>query len=306
MARNIASVLCGYGVTMIVQIILPFVLAAIMFSLGLGLRFADFWRIATQPKAFAVGAFNQMVIVPLVAFCIAMVFALPAELALGVMILAACPGGILSNSACRYAEGNVPLSISLTAVISLVATVTLPILVGLSAPLFLDEKAPTINVTALGAQVFGLTAMPVTLGMLLARNAPQLVAVVSPWISRLAFALFLLLILAALISNWDAFSSNFWTLGPALIAMNATLLLIGVVSGTLAGLRPRDITTVAIESGTQNGSLGIAVGTLVLSTNSALPDTTIPAVVYSITAWFLTMPFVLWRRGVGARAATAT
>jgi len=107
MARNIASVLCGYGVTMIVQIILPVVLAAIMFSLGLGLRFADFWRIATQPRAFAVGAFNQMVIVPLVAFCIAMVFALPAELALGVMILASCPGGILSNSACRYAEGGI-------------------------------------------------------------------------------------------------------------------------------------------------------------------------------------------------------
>jgi BASS family bile acid:Na+ symporter len=291
---------------MIVQVILPIVLAVIMFSLGLGLRPADFWRIATQPKAFAVGAFNQLILVPIVALCIAMVFSLPAELALGVMILAACPGGVLSNSASRYAEGNVPLSISLTAVISLVATVTLPIVVALSAAHFLGESAPAVNVTALGAQVFVLTAMPVALGMVLTRIAPQFVAATSPWISRLAFVLFLLMILAALISSWDAFSSHFWTLGPALIVMNAVLLLFGLASGAAAGLGPRDITTIAIESGTQNGSLGIAVGLLVLGVSTGLPDTTLPAVVYSITAWFLTLPFVLWRRGVGAQAAMST
>lgn len=291
---------------MIVQIALPVVLAVIMFSLGLGLRPADFWRIATQPKAFAVGALNQLILVPIVAFCIATVFALPAELALGVMILAACPGGVLSNSASRYAEGNVPLSISLTAVISLVATITLPILVAFSAAYFLGADAPAINVTALGAQVFVLTAMPVALGMLLTRIAPRFVAAASPLISKLAFALFLLMILAALISSWDAFASNFWTLGPALIAMNAALLLFGLVTGTLAGLGARDITTIAIESGTQNGSLGIAVGLLVLGASTGLPDTTLPAVIYSITAWFLTMPFVLWRRGVGARTVPST
>lgn len=286
---------------MIIQYILPVVLAVIMFSLGLGLRAADFWRIATQPKAFAVGAFNQMIVVPVVAFAIATLFALPPEMALGVMILAACPGGVLSNSASRYAEGNVPLSISLTAIISLVATISLPILVGLSAPHFLGAAAPAINVTALGLQVFVLTAVPVGLGMLLTRLAPGFVASASPWISRLAFALFLLMIAAALVSNWEAFSSNFWILGPALIVMNALLLLFGLVSGAMVGLNARDITTIAIESGTQNGSLGITVGLLVLGAGSGLPDTTLPAVIYSITAWFLTMPFVLWRRGTGSR-----
>jgi bile acid:Na+ symporter, BASS family len=289
---------------MLIEIILPVILAVIMFSLGLGLRPSDFWRIALQPRAFSIGAFNQLIVVPIVAFAVATLFALPAEMALGVMILAACPGGILSNSASRYAEGNVPLSISLTAVISLVATITLPILVALSASHFLGSEAPAIDVTALGVQVFVLTAVPVGLGMALTQFTPRFVAAASSWISGLAFWLFVMMILAALVSNWDAFSSNFWVLGPALIAMNAALLLIGLASGRLAGLNARDVTTIAIESGTQNGSLGITVGLLVLGAGTGLPDTTLPAVIYSITAWILTMPFVLWRRRYVAPPAT--
>ena len=289
---------------MLIEVILPVILAVIMFSLGLGLRPSDFWRIALQPMAFSIGAFNQLIVVPIVAFAVATLFALPAEMALGVMILAACPGGILSNSASRYAEGNVPLSISLTAVISLVATITLPILVALSASHFLGSEAPAIDVTALGGQVFVLTAVPVGLGMALTQFTPRFVAAASSWISGLAFWLFVMMILAALVSNWDAFSSNFWVLGPALIAMNAALLLIGLASGRLAGLNARDVTTIAIESGTQNGSLGITVGLLVLGAGTGLPDTTLPAVIYSITAWILTMPFVLWRRRYVAPPAT--
>lgn len=289
---------------MLIEVILPVILAVIMFSLGLGLRPSDFWRIALQPMAFSIGAFNQLIVVPIVAFAVATLFALPAEMALGVMILAACPGGILSNSASRYAEGNVPLSISLTAVISLVATITLPILVALSASHFLGSEAPAIDVTALGVQVFVLTAVPVGLGMALTQFTPRFVAAASSWISGLAFWLFVMMILAALVSNWDAFSSNFWVLGPALIAMNAALLLIGLASGRLAGLNARDVTTIAIESGTQNGSLGITVGLLVLGAGTGLPDTTLPAVIYSITAWILTMPFVLWRRRYVAPPAT--
>ncbi|AEQ50393.1 bile acid:Na+ symporter, BASS family [Pelagibacterium halotolerans] len=290
---------------MLLEFALPLILAVIMFSLGLGLRPAHFWRIAAEPRAFAIGAFNQLIVVPAAAFAIATLFALPAELALGVMILAGCPGGVLSNSASRYAGGNVPLSISLTAVISLVAAISLPILVALSARHFLGTDAPAINVTALSVQIFLLTAVPVGLGMALTRLTPQFVARAAPRISQIAFWLFLLMILGALIENWSAFASNFWTLGPALIVLNAALLGFGLVSGRLAGLNPKDITTIAIESGTQNGSLGITVGLLVLGASAGLPDTALPAVVYSITAWFLTMPFVLWRRGPAGQTAAA-
>ncbi|BCH24965.1 hypothetical protein MesoLjLb_47500 [Mesorhizobium sp. L-8-3] len=205
------------------------------------------------------------------------------------------------NAAAKFAEGNVPLSISLTAVISLVSIVTLPLVVALSAAHFLGAEAPPINVTALGVQVFLLTALPVGLGMVLTHSSPRFVETASPWISRLAFWLFLILILAAIVANWDVFALNIWSLGPALVALNAILLAIGLVTADVAGLSARDATTIAIESGTQNGSLGIAVGLLVAGTSAGLPDTTVPAVIYSITAWLLTMPFVIWRRGLALR-----
>ena len=113
---------------MLVDLILPAVLTVIMFSLGLGLTGADFARVAKSPRAFGLGAANQMLLVPLTGFLLALAFRLPPELAAGTMILALCPGGVMSNVATRMAAGSVPLSVSLTAVISLVSIVTLPVL----------------------------------------------------------------------------------------------------------------------------------------------------------------------------------
>ncbi|MCQ0988716.1 bile acid:sodium symporter family protein [Jiella marina] len=282
---------------MLIEIVLPVILAVIMFSLGLGLRPADFWLVFVQPRGFAIGAFNQMIVVPVTAFVLAKLFGLNGEMALGLMILAACPGGVLSNAASQFAGGNVALSISLTAVISLVSVITLPLVVAASAAHFLGAEAASIHVATLGGKVFVLTAVPVGLGMALRRFSPRLVRKSSPWISRLAFLLFLLLIVAALVANWDAFASNLRTLGPALVSLNALLLAIGLASASLAGLKPMDATSIAIESGTQNGALAIAVGLMVVGADGGLPATTLPAVVYSITAWLLTLPFVLWRRG---------
>lgn len=255
-----------------------------------------------QPKAFATGAFNQMLVVPLAALALAKLFALPNEIALGVMILAACPGGVLSNSATKLAEGNVPLSISLTALISLASTVTLPLVVALSAAHFLGAAAPPIDVTALGLKVFLLTAAPVGLGMVATRYFPRLVALASPLIERVAFWLFLVTILAAVISNWNVFVLHMSSLGPVLIALNATLLAVGSISAAALGLSARDATAIAIETGTQNGALGIAVGLMVVGASTGLPETTLASVIYSITAWILTMPFVLWRRHLATRA----
>ncbi len=287
---------------MIIEVVLPIVLIVIMFSLGLGLRPADFWLVVAQPKAFATGAFNQMLVVPLAALALAKLFALPNEIALGVMILAACPGGVLSNSATKLAEGNVPLSISLTALISLASTVTLPLVVAFSAAHFLGAAAPPIDVTALGLKVFLLTAAPVGLGMVATRYFPRFVALASPLIERVAFWLFLVTILAAVISNWNVFVLHMSSLGPVLIALNATLLAVGSISAVALGLSARDATAIAIETGTQNGALGIAVGLMVVGASTGLPETTLASVIYSITAWILTMPFVLWRRHLATRA----
>jgi bile acid:Na+ symporter, BASS family len=285
---------------MLVQVVLPAILVIIMFSLGLGLTWADFARVATEPRAFAVGAFAQVVVVPLSALAVALAFGLPPALAVGVLILGFCPGGVLANVASKFANGNVPLSISLTAVTSLLAIIIMPVAVALSVRYFMGADAPPVNITMLGLQVLFLAAVPVVAGMIVTRLMPALVMRYSGWVTRIAFGLFAVLIVAALASNWTVFTANFWTLGPALIAMNALLLLIGLVAARAARLSVRDATTVALEAGIQNGTLGIAVGMLVAgpANTEIFPPYTLPTAIYSITVWLLTLPFAFWRRSL--------
>lgn len=285
---------------MLVDLFLPAVLTVIMFSLGLGLRGADFARVGREPKAFALGAVNQMVLVPAVGFAVATGFALSPELAVGTMILALCPGGVLSNVLARFAWGSVPLSVSLTAVISLVSIVTLPLLTAWSVLHFMGAEAPPVDVTTLGVQMFLLTAVPVGLGMALTRFAPDLTQRIAPWMGRVSLALFAILIVLALGANWAMFTANIGTLGPALLTMNAVLLALGLATSRAAGLSVRDTTTVAIESGIQNGTLGIAVGGIVAGVATGLPEMTLPTAIYSVTTWALSIPFVLWRRRLAA------
>ena len=282
---------------MIVKVLLPLILAFIMFSLGLGLRGADFARVLKFPKAFGMGLFNQVILLPLVAFGIAVAFKPAPELAVGIMILAFCPGGVTSNVLTRIAHGNTPLSISLTAVVSLLSIVTVPILVALSVNHFMGVDGPEVRVAKLGIQMFLITAVPVGLGMLLTKISPGFVDKISKTVSRIALVLFVLIIIAALAKNWEVFSSNLPNLGPALILLNVLLLGVGLTSAKVIRLDPRDQTTIAIESGIQNGTLAIAVGSLIAASDSVtLPPTTVPAAVYGISMYVVSVPFVLWRR----------
>lgn len=288
---------------MLVDIALPVILTIIMFSLGLGLTPDDFRRVLREPRGFVLGAFNQVIVVPIVAFTIAVLFGLPPELGAGMMILGLCPGGVLSNVATRFAHGNVPLSISLTALISLLSILTLPPLVAVSVNHFMGADAPQVNVTALGLQMFFLTAVPVGLGMALTRMLPHQVSMISRWMGRVALVLFIVVLAAALAANWGLFIANIRTLGPALLAMTATLFVVGVLTSRFARLNHRDTTTVSLESAVQNGTLGIAVGVLVAGAAGGLPPTTLPTAIYSITVWLLAIPFILWRRSAAAGPA---
>ncbi len=206
---------------MLVDLFLPAVLTLIMFSLGLGLSMADFSRVFQMPKAFGLGAFNQVIVLPIVGFGVAVGFGLPPALAVGTMVLALCPGGVLSNVLARYAHGSVPLSVSLTAVISLLSIITVPLLAALSVRYFMGDEAPPVDVTALGVAMFLLTVVPVALGMALTRIAPVLVERLAPIMGTVAMVLFAVLIVAALAANWGSFTANIGTLGPALLTMNA-------------------------------------------------------------------------------------
>jgi len=285
---------------MIVKVALPLILAFIMFSLGLGLRKQDFSRVLKFPKAFGTGVLNQLILLPLIAFGLAKAFDFPPEIAVGVMILSFCPGGVTSNVLTRIGKGNTPLSISLTAITSLVSIVTVPVLVALSVRHFMGVDGPEVDIASLGITMFLITAVPVALGMLVTATAPEMTKKISNAVSRTAVVLFVIIIVAALAKNWVVFSSNLPTLGPALVLLNIAMLALGLISSRLVKLNSMDATTISIESGVQNGTLGIAVGALIaLGATETLPPTTVPSAVYSIIMYFVSVPFVLWRRRLG-------
>lgn len=286
---------------MLVKVALPLILAFIMFSLGLGLRKQDFTRVLKFPKAFGTGILNQLILLPLIAFGLIKAFGFSPEIAVGVMILSLCPGGVTSNVLTKIGKGNTPLSISLTAITSLVSIITVPIMVALSVHHFMGVDGPEVNIASLGIKMFLITAVPVGLGMLLTSLAPDFVNKISKGVSRTAIVLFVFIIVAALAKNWVVFSSNLPTLGPALILLNIAMLALGLITSRLMKLDSMDATTVSIESGVQNGTLGIAVGALIaLNATETLPPTTVPSAVYSILMYFVSVPFVLWRRKRGS------
>lgn len=282
---------------MLVKVALPLILAFIMFSLGVGLRVNDFTRVIKFPKAFGTGLFNQLILLPLIAFGIVTAFKISPELAVSVMILSFCPGGVTSNVLTRLANGNTPLSISLTAVTSLLSIITVPLLVAVSVKHFMGEQEAQINVTSLGIKMFLLTAVPVGLGMLLKAKAPSLVERISRTVSRIAMVLFVLIIIAALAVNRVVVFGNLAALGPALILINIGMLGLGLASSRLLRLETKDATTVSLESGIQNGTLGIAVGAMIAANASdSLPPTTVASAVYGVTMYFVSLPFVFWRK----------
>ena len=280
---------------MLIEIFLPLSLAFIMFSLGLGLTPADFGRVARMPRAFAIGAVAQVVLLPLVAFGLLQVFPLEPALAVGVMILAYAPGGVTSNIITKLAGGAVALSVSLTAVVSLLSVVTVPLLVAFAVGHFMGDAAEEVDVAALGIQMFLLTAVPVGLGVLLRALASDFAVRFEPIAAKIATGLFVVIILGALAANWGVFVENLPVLGPLLIVLNALMLAIGYGLARAGGLDPAEQVAVAIEAGVQNGSLAIAVGALVAG-GEVLGPFSLAAGVYGITMYFVALPFVLWAR----------
>lgn len=280
----------------LITVFLPLALAIIMFSLGLGLTVSDFVRVVTQPRAYALGAFSQLVIIPLVAYALAVAFRLSPELAVGMMILSLSPGGVTSNLLTKLAKGDVALAVSLTGTTSLIAVITMPLLAAFFANHFMGASAPPINITSLGLTMFMITALPVLLGILLRRYATELALKIEKPLEKVAVALFVVVVLGALASNWRLFVDNLLLLGPAMVLLNIILLGFGLVAGKIFGLKGGEATAISIETGVHNATVGITVGTLIAEAASGLPPFSLPSGVYGITMYLVTIPFVFWRR----------
>jgi BASS family bile acid:Na+ symporter len=281
----------------LITVFLPLALAIIMFSLGLGLTVDDFRRVVTRPKAFAIGAFSQLILIPLVAYVLAIGFQLPPELAVGMMILALCPGGVTANLLTKIAGGEVALSISLTGVISLMAVFTVPLLTTFFAGHFMGMDAPVINVTSLGVSMFLITLVPVAIGIAIRRVAPDFAVKLDNIVSRAAVVLFVVVVVGALAANWRLFVENLGTLAPALVLLNIILLVAGIFLGRIFRLSRPEAKAISLETGVQNATLGITVGSLIVEQASALPPFSLPSAVYGITMYLVSIPFVFWLRG---------
>ncbi len=281
---------------LLINVGLPISLAIIMLSLGIGLEAADFRRVLARGYPFAIGAISQVVLIPMAAFATVTLFGLPAEIAVGVMLLSFCPGGVTSNILAKFAKGDVALSVSLTAVISLLSIVTVPILAAWSIDHFMGEAAPKVSISALATALFLITTLPVAIGVAIRHFARGFAIRVDGPLSTLASILFVLIVAAALAGNWQFFIQNLSSIGAALIALNVALLLIGLGLARIANLTWSEAKTISVETGIQNSAMGITLAALITGTTTGFSPLAVPAAVYGITMYVVVTPFILWFR----------
>lgn len=284
----------------VTDVVLPLALAFIMLALGLGLTFDDFVRVARHPRDFAVGAASQIVVLPAVAFLLASVWPMAPELALGLMIIAAAPGGVTSNLLTSFARGDVALSISLTAVISLLSVITIPLVVVFAYGHFIGEQAmQDITVADTAISVFLIVTVPVTIGLLVRRYAERFALRVEPAARAVSAALFVLVLAAAIYQERENLVTYYSQAGLATLALNVLMMAIAYLLARLFASGAKQRTAIAIECGLQNGTLAIAIAVLLFGGGLA----TVPAATYSLTMFVTALIFVaLLRRTRGAEA----
>lgn len=265
--------------SVLTELFLPFSLAVIMFGMGLSLRIEDFKRILIYPKAVGIGLLNQLVFLPIIAFGIANLFELPSELAVGLMILAVCPGGATSNLITHLAKGDAALSITLTAFSSVITVFTIPFLVNYSIGHFIPGgEAQQLEVVGTVVSVLVITIIPVALGMLVFAKVPKLASKLDLPFRRISAIFFVIIVVAAVLKEKENLVRYFVEAGPAALSLNLATLALSFGTAKLFKLPFRQGLTIAIESGIQNGTLGITIAATLLM-NSVM---TIPSAIYSL------------------------
>jgi len=279
------------------SLILPLALGVIMLGMGMSLTPADFSRVLRLPKAALVGLANQLLILPILGLAVVWVFALPAELAVGLMILAACPGGPTSNLVSHLARGDTALSITLTAISSFVTVMTIPLITNLSLGYFLGlDSPPPLPLWTAVSRILIITLVPVAIGMTVNRFFPRFTSRSLGAVNLAAALFFVLVIGGAIYGERDSIPRYFQLAGWAALTLNVTSMAIGMASARGFGLPRRQAWTIAIESGLQNGTLAITVAASPLFLGQ--PALAIPAAIYSLLM-FATAAFAIGqgRRG---------
>ena len=273
----------------VTDVILPLALAFIMFVLGLGLTGDDFLRVIKKPRDFFVGTFSQIILLPIIAFALVKIWPIAPELAIGVMIIAAAPGGVTSNLLTSFAKGDVALSISLTAIISLLCVITIPFIVLTSIGLLNDSSiTQDISLFSMSRDMFLIVTVPVILGMLLRRFASGVALKFEPIAKKISIALFILVLLGAIAAERENVISYFAQAGLITFVLNVVMMIVAYYVANLLASGIKQKKCITIECGLQNGTLAIFVATSIFGGGLYV----IPAATYSLIMFATSLIFV--------------
>ncbi len=279
----------------IVTKIAPLALALIMLALGLGLSTQDFLRVIRQPKDFIVGLICQLILLPIIAFILIKIFNTPLELALGVMIIAAAPGGVTSNVLTKFANGDVALSVSLTAIISLFSIISVPFIVFTSADLLgISNISKEISMIGISMKMFLVVTLPVLLGMLIRKFATNFITSKTQLIQRISIVLFIIVFAAIWVEEWENIMSYIAQAGAITLVLNIVMMIVGYYFAKYlaSGLAQRKC--ISLECGLQNGTLAVFVASQLFSDITFL----IPTAAYALIMFVTSILFVLFVRKI--------
>ena len=279
----------------VVTKIAPIALALIMLALGLGLTVKDFTRVVKQPKDFIVGLVCQLILLPVIAFALIKVFNTPIELALGVMIIAAAPGGVTSNVLTKFANGDVALSISLTAIISILSILTVPFIVFKSADLLnVSYVSNNISMAGISLKMFLVVTLPVIIGMLIRKFATNFIINKTDLIQRISIVLFIIVFAAIWIEEWENIFVYLSKAGLITLTLNLIMMIVGFYVAKIfaSGIEQRKC--ISLECGLQNGTLAVFVSTQLFDDVAYL----IPTASYALIMFVTSIIFVFLIRNI--------
>ena len=279
----------------ITEIFLPLSLAFIMFSLGLGLTIEDFSRVIKQPKDFLIGLICQIILLPIVAFLIVKIWPISPELAIGVIIISVAPGGVTSNILTFLSKGDVALSISLTAIVSLLSVITVPyVLISSIYLLGYDSLIKDISLISMAIQMFLIVAIPTLIGMILRKFLTNFAIKFGIIANKISIFLFVFVLIGAIVSEKDNIIEYFAEAGLVTLFLNILMMILAFYIASFFGSAPPQKKAISIECGLQNGTLAIFIGTTLFNGGAYI----IPAATYSIIMFITSLIFIFFVRKV--------
>ena len=274
----------------IVTTIAPIALALIMLGLGASLTAKDFTRVFQNPKEFLVGLLCQLLVLPIIAYLLIIILKTPIELALGVMLIAAAPGGVTSNILTKFADGDVALSISLTAITSLISIVSVPYVVFLSIDLFdITYVVGDVSMLGISLKMFFVVTVPVIIGMLIRKFADDFIIKNMKIIQRISITLFVIVFIAIYIEEWDSIVMFLTKAGQITFTLNVTMMIIGFYVAKIFASGVAQQRCISLECGLQNGTLAVFVGTQLFGQNMTYM---VPTAAYALIMMLTSIIFV--------------